>query len=175
MLVSWIPDLTFANRHWFSTLYFKEIVISLPTIYSTQRDFPGIVKWSLPEPTLKSHNALPVLTQGHFIHSFSGKKDHTAFLSCLKAQHKSLSSVKANRSSKGRPFNSQAQRRCVRCGQKSAQNWKQLLAALSQPVHIVKWTIPNTSLPIGTRDVIYKYITTYIWFNLMSWFHRESA
>lgn len=73
-LVSWIPDLTFANRHWFSTLYFKGIIISLPMIYSTQRDLPGIVKQSLPEPTLKSHNALLVLTQGHFIYSFSEKR-----------------------------------------------------------------------------------------------------
>ena len=76
MPVSWIPDLTSANRRWFSTLYFKEIIISLPMIYFTQRDLPGIVKWSLPEPTFKSHNALLVLTQGHFICSFSEERSH---------------------------------------------------------------------------------------------------
>lgn len=76
MPVSWIPDLTSANRRWFSTLYFKEILISLPMIYFTQRDLPGIVKWSLPEPTFKSHNALLVLTQGHFICSFSEERSH---------------------------------------------------------------------------------------------------
>lgn len=76
MPVSWIPDLTSANRRWFSTLYFKEIIISLPMIYFTQRDLPGIVKWGLPEPTFKSHNALLVLTQGHFICSFSEERSH---------------------------------------------------------------------------------------------------
>ena len=44
MPVSWIPDLTSANRRWLPTLYFKEIIISLPMIYFTQRDLPGIVK-----------------------------------------------------------------------------------------------------------------------------------